>query len=360
MKRIENELEQAINSVFETGAGLSEHLQSAVIEANKHAHIFFSLQSKHGIILTTAPEPPQLISKTWEQNALKAIAPENEGTKRFIFSIAPMIWDVITCFQVNDSAFYATIAILKPQEVQQNLCAGIIKLLDLLCNRCRTILLDFVNQLTGASDESDDATIPHYRETMIFKQITEFSNKVKCTALIDNDGFILNTQGSIEVEKTASHLALFHQRCIRELAVERYAHVQSETFSCGDNSVLIGQIQHTNLALAIFVQGKNSKPIVSFLFDTAHSALVLIAQRSNHLWGAPLDAMIEPTRIRDSWFSPAQLAPKGKFVGKKSGKTFHFSTCNILTKSDDKNLEWFDKRVDAIKAGLSPCKSCNP
>jgi hypothetical protein len=359
MIHIEEALEKVINSVFENGEGLGEPLRLAVIEANIKKNIFFSLQLKYGIIFSTNFDRSILNSNAWEQNALQSLAPDAQGTKRFIFSMAQAMWDVLSCFKINDSLFYGTIAIINPQQVQPSLCVGIIKLLDLLCNRCKAVLSDFFKQLNAFPGEPDQTTIPHCQETMIFKRIMEFSGKVQCIALIDNDGFILHTQGSIEVEKIASHLALFHKRCVRELAEEGYANVRSEMFSCDDSTILIGHIQQSNLALAIVVKGRNFKPIASLLFDAAHGALGSISQKTNLLWGAPVNAQIQPVRIRDSWFSPTRLAPKGNFVGIISGKSFHYASCKVLSKSED-NLEWFDKRGDAIRAGLSPCKSCNP
>jgi len=262
---------------------------------------------------------------------------------------------------VNDSPFFAVITVTDPQKTQQCLCAGIVNLLGLMCIRCQTILMDFVVQLLRPLEESTDSDTPNYREKLVIGQIAAYSDKISYTALIDADGFILDARGNAEeVEKAAGNVALFHKRCVREISLRRTVNVRSEILSCSDNTVLIGQIRHSNLAIAISVTGEYSRPLASFLFELAQSAFASIAGSDGLLWGARLEQETEPTRIRDSWFGISQLVPRGKCASKKGGKTFHYPSCRILLKSEDDNLDWYEKRADAIRAGLLPCKSCNP
>lgn len=361
MKHIDDELKQLINAVLKEDVSPDEPIQSALLEAHSNNRLFFSLQTKYGLLVDTAMQSSLSISGTWKQSVLQALVPDSNAAKRFIFSVSPKMLNVISCFIVNNSSFYATITVTDPQVVQQYFYTEIIRILNRLCDRCKKILIDFVKQLFKTPEDTMRSCVPHCKEKLLCKQIAEFSSRVSCTALIDSDGFILNAQGNAEeVEKVTSNVALFHQRCIRELGFRKTVNVQSETFSCEGNTILIGQIRNSNLSLAISTQGEYSKPLASFLFELAQSALIMIAESSGILWGAPIEKLIEPTRVRNSWFSIAQLIPKGKCVSIKGGKTFHFPSCKNLLKTKDQNLDWYDKRVDAIRSGLSPCKSCNP
>jgi hypothetical protein len=356
-----DELIRTVNKVFQEGDGLYEPMRGAVLEANSEGQLYFSLQSGQGLILETEKRDSLSIPGTWKQNAFQVIVPEDSTNKRFIFSTSQKNMNVISCFLVNGSPFFATIALSDPQKVRQCLSAGIINLLGMICIRCQTVLAGYIQQLLKPIGEPVPYSIPHCREKLVVKQIAEYSDEVNCTALIDADGFILNAQGNTEeVEKTASNVARFHQRCIRELGLKKTVKINSETFSCERNTVLVGQIRHTSLALAISTRGPHSKSLASFLFGLAQSAFGAIIETGGTLWGVRTETEKEPARLRNSWFGTAQLIPKGKCASKKGGKTFHFATCRILLKSEDDDLNWYERRADAIRAGLMPCKSCNP
>lgn len=49
-----------------------------------------------------------------------------------------------------------------------------------------------------------------------------------------------------------------------------------------------------------------------------------------------------------------------QYIGNKNRKKFHSSGCDSLETMNNDNKVYFSKRQDAVKAGYSPCRSCNP
>lgn len=50
----------------------------------------------------------------------------------------------------------------------------------------------------------------------------------------------------------------------------------------------------------------------------------------------------------------------GTYVGNKSTKIFHLSTCRTVRRMSEKNKIFFDLRQEAIKLGYRACKVCHP
>lgn len=53
-------------------------------------------------------------------------------------------------------------------------------------------------------------------------------------------------------------------------------------------------------------------------------------------------------------------AGDGKFVASKNSDKYHLATCATANKIDDANKVTFNTPEEAVKAGYSPCKVCNP
>lgn len=51
---------------------------------------------------------------------------------------------------------------------------------------------------------------------------------------------------------------------------------------------------------------------------------------------------------------------KGKYLGHKSTKKFHYPDCKWAKKIKPENQVWLDSRQQAIDKGYVPCKVCNP
>ncbi len=351
---------QTIDEVFREGKSLDEPIAGAVRAAYLKGSIHFSMQTKFGFLLATAHEPAEAMPP-WKQSAFQTLIPDADDTARFVFSVSSKVWEILSCFMVNSAAFYTAISLKDADTAEQCLRAGIIKLMSAVCSRCRAVVKEYMQPLLLPAEQG---TVPHdafSREKSVIRRIAEFSGDILCAGLIDHDGFILDTVGaSEEVEKLASNLALFHKRCVRELGFMGSVNLRSEMFSCDSMTMLIGHIERTNLSLALSARGRNAKSFASFLFELAQTAFGAIARETGALWGTPLEKKNDFTRVRTSWFGPVQLVALGKYVGKKGGKAFHLCSCKSLLKSDDGSLEWFDKRADAIRSGLAPCRSCNP
>jgi hypothetical protein len=361
MKYIDEELLKVILEILKEGSGFNDPIAQALRTAYQKKDIQFSLRSKFGPLITTDSNIPESFSSSWKQNAFQVLKPDGGDTQKFIFSISSKTWEVLSCFTVNNAPFYTTITLNQADSTEQCLRAGIIKLMSSVSTRCLAVLKDYLQQLLNHNDDEFPSDDPYKKEKQVFRQIAEFSKNVNCVALIDNDGFILNTQGSLEdVEKIASHLARFHQRCFRELSYLGNTNLRSEIFSCEGTSVLIGHIERTHLALAISVQGVHARSYASLLFELAQIALAAIADEKGALWGSTIEKKSDAIRVRTSWFGAAQLVAQGRFVAKKGGKSFHLYSCKSLLKSEEDSFDWFEKRADAIRSGLIPCKSCNP
>jgi hypothetical protein len=361
MKFIDEELLRVVLEVLKEGIGFNDPIAQALRTAYQKKDIHFSLRSKFGSLIATDCKMSESFSLSWKQNAFQVLKPEGDDTQKFIFSISSKLWEVLSCFTVNNFAFYTTITLNQADSTEQCLRAGIIKLMSSVSTRCLAVLNDFMQQLLKRSGDEISSDDPYKKEKQVFQRIAEFSKNVNCVALIDNDGFILNTCGSLEeVEKIASHLARFHKRCFRELSCLGNTNLRSEIFSCEGMSVLIGHIERTHLALAISVQGEYARSYASLLFELAQIALAAITAEKGTLWGSTIEKKSEAIRVRTSWFGAAQLVAQGKFVAKKTGKSFHLYSCKSLLKSEEDSFNWFEKRADAIRSGLIPCKSCNP
>jgi hypothetical protein len=361
MMRIEERLIKELHEVLANGVGMKQPIAEAVRKAFERNCISFSLQSKHGPLIDKGSKTSLPYAVSWQQSVFQTLATDRNDTKRFVFSISPGSWDIISFFMINRSAFYAILILDEPESMEECLRAGIMKVLDFLCARCHCILADYMKQLLLPIDPAGKSGRVHAGEMHVLERIAEFSSTVNYITLIDSDGFIVSTYGNVdEVEKVAGNAALFHQRCVRELSFRGDAAIQSEAFSCKGHTVLIGQIEHTPLSLAISTDGRYARSFASFLFELAHDALMTIAHETGKLLGSPIEPIREPGRIRTSWFNTAQLIAKGKYVGKQGAKAFHVAACKSLLKSDDTCLLWYEKRSDAIHAGFIPCKLCNP
>ncbi|MBF0594581.1 MAG: hypothetical protein HQL22_06405 [Candidatus Omnitrophica bacterium] len=58
--------------------------------------------------------------------------------------------------------------------------------------------------------------------------------------------------------------------------------------------------------------------------------------------------------------SGAVMAQEAGYVASKGGTKYHFATCSIGKKITADKLVKFAAPEDAVKAGYTPCKTCNP
>ena len=205
-----------------------------------------------------------------------------------------------------------------------------------------------------------EANNPDGEQSMV-ERIAHFSESIRCVAIITTGGAVMHAHGDpAEIAAISAALPRFHARCAKELDFIEKSAIGSETVSWNGKSALIGPIPGFPLVIALTVSGEQSRSDAAFLFDLALAACSAIAQRTGALAGCPVEPNREPIHYRTSWFGAPRLIAKGNFVGKKAGKSFHLCSCTSMHKAVDGSLEWFEKRTDAIRAGLLPCKLCNP
>jgi hypothetical protein len=184
---------------------------------------------------------------------------------------------------------------------------------------------------------------------------------VQCAVLLDEDGFIIHSEGHTgSIDELGGALARLFYRSTHEIARLDCAECTAITLADHEYSIRIGRLSGTSLAFAVSVGGSFAQAQSHFLHTITCDALVAAAKKTGQLWGVSLIDLPAPSRARSSWFGPPWLIPHGKFVGKKGGKSFHVATCQILSKTDTSLLQWFESRAAAIHDGLRPCGACNP
>lgn len=57
---------------------------------------------------------------------------------------------------------------------------------------------------------------------------------------------------------------------------------------------------------------------------------------------------------------PESTASAIVYVGNQNSHVFHHDWCKSVSKMNDKNKVFFDTREEAVNAGYTPCKRCNP
>jgi hypothetical protein len=359
MMFIDDALRAVACGALEEGKGLDDTLARAV-RAQKHA-LFFSLRVKSGVLIDTSPAPPDPSAPAWKEHAYRALIPDTVNTSRFVLSVSSKVWEILSCFPVHGTAFCAAVIMHEAESSEQSLRAGMIKLMNSMCKACRPVLQEYIGQIMRPADGTSSAPGQFWEEKFILQRIAAFSRNLACVALIGDDGGILGAFGCAEdAQKIAGNLARFHGRCLRDLDGMGINDLRSASFSGDGMSSLIGRIEGSGPSLAIAARGLQARSTACFLFDLAQTALGSVAHKNKALWGLPAGTETGETRIRTSWFGPAQIASPGKFACKKGGKSFHLASCKSLLKAGDDSLDWFEKRADAIRSGLVPCKTCNP
>jgi hypothetical protein len=58
--------------------------------------------------------------------------------------------------------------------------------------------------------------------------------------------------------------------------------------------------------------------------------------------------------------APAPTPITTAYVGNKSSKVLHKSTCRLVASMKDSNKVPFATKEEALKVGYKPCKVCNP
>ncbi|MCX7727153.1 MAG: roadblock/LC7 domain-containing protein, partial [Chitinispirillaceae bacterium] len=291
--------------------------------------------------------------------SLPALINGRKNEKRFFFSMTEKRWLVISAFTLMSIPCFTIITLDITNKDSSLLRPALFKLSDYFTVQCRKLLQGYVDDISLQNERQLEQF--GYEKT-VFEKIKNFSSEVQCVVLLDEDGFIIHTEGYNEaaVDELGGVLARLFYRSNSEIARLELAECNTITISDVEYTIMIGRIPGTTLAIAISIRGPHAAAYTHFLYTIGLNVLCNYAKNTGKLWGVPVVTQPSPTRIRKSWFGAPYLIPKGRFVSKKGGQTFHTPQCPILSRTDTSLLDWFENRALAIQSGLRPCGTCNP
>jgi hypothetical protein len=357
MPSFEHRLSQAIAELRRGEAGMVDVLSALVRQLRDNDLLSFSLESTHGPIYTDGPLcGPTAAGDENNLAALPALTCERNTKKRFFCTMTERRWEVLSAFTLGQP-FFTTLTLDISDPTGAALRAGLFKLADLFTSQCRRLMQWHISGIAELAQAEEQFPF----EKAVLRQVVNFSPSVQCALLIDDDGFIVHTEGGDGlVDELGSVLARLFYRCRRVPCLLDGADYSAITLSDPEFTIRIGRLTGTTLAFAVSVGGPFATAAAHFLHAFASDALCAHALEEGCLWGVATTPHRDPARIRTSWFSAPRLVARGKFVGKKGGKSFHAIDCQILARTDPSRLDWFDARAAAIAKGLRPCGACNP
>ena len=354
-------LNRMADELLSKGAGLPEPFAGVLRNAYPEKLLSLSLESVHGPLLAAPSEYSSPSGNRRNLLALPALVDEENSEKRFFFAMSDRRWEVLSAFTIGNEPFFTrlTLDISVPSSIPVR--SGLFKLADYFTVQCRKMLHRYIENVLGSPRPAVPNAGQYTYEKNILEKLTTFSDQVQCAVLLDEDGFVIHTEGPAgSVEELGGALARLFYRSNHEIARLDCAECSAITIADHEYTIRIGRLAGTSLALAVSASGPYALAAAQFLHATGSEALAHYAEETGQLWGVSLAEIPEPARRRESWFSPPGLIPHGKFVGKKGGKSFHTVNCQILSKTDIGLLTWFDSRGAAIQQGLRPCGACNP
>lgn len=343
------------------GTGLSGSLADVLRNTFSKRLLSLSLESVYGPLFTTGDRPLSSSDNNRNLLALPALVDAHNTEKRFFFAMSDTRWEVLSAFSCNNEPFFTTLTLDISDPSSTAIKSGLFKLVDYFTVQCKKLLQHFIDEAIDSFLLAPPSGEQYVIEKNMLRKLTVFSGQVQCAVLLDEDGFIIHTEGPTgSVDELGSMLARLFYRSNHAISRLKCTDCSAITITDHEYTIRIGRLPGTSLALAVSICGPYAVGGAHFLHATGSKALVQYAKRTGKLWGVALADIPAPVRKRDSWFGPATLIPHGKFVGKKGGKSFHASTCQILSKTDTGLLTWFDSRSTAIQQGLRPCGVCIP
>jgi hypothetical protein len=354
-------LEQMAVELLSKGAGIPDPLAGVLRSAYPQQLLTLSLESVHGPLLLIGPKNVSASDNERNVLALPALAGEQNNEKRFFFTMSDKRWEVLSAFTLGNTPFFTTLTLDITKSSSTPIRSGLFKLSDYFTVQCRKLLQLFIETVNRHPGPGSQTTGNFAYEKSVLEKITSFSDQVQCAVLLDEDGFIIHTEGAAgSVDELGGALARLFYRSNHELARLDCTDCTTITLADHEYTIRIGRLAGTSLAIAVSVGGIYATACAHFLHSIGSEALLRHADRTGQLWGVSLADIQKPARKRDSWFGLPWLIPHGKFVGKSGGKSFHAPSCQILAKTDANVLIWFESRAAAIQQGLRPCGACNP
>lgn len=360
MTYFDAKLQQIAIDIINGNGGVSDPIATSLKKGAESNVLSLSLNSIYGSFLL-AGEEEILVDEDIEESliALPSLINGRKNEKRFFFSMTDKRWLVISAFNLLSIPCFTIITLDITKKASPPIRPALFKLSDYFTVQCRKLLMGYIDDISLQNERQLEQF--GYERTVLEK-IKNFSSEVQCVVLLDEDGFIIHTEGyeDASVDELGGVLARLFHRSNSEIARLELAECDTVTISDIEYTIMIGRIPGTTLAMAISVRGPHAAAYTHFLYAIGLKVLCNYAKNTGKLWGVPVITPPEPTRIRKSWFGPPYLIPKGRFVSKKGGQTFHTPQCSILSRTDTSLLEWFENRTLAIQSGLRPCGSCNP
>jgi hypothetical protein len=358
MMRLDQTLTSMAHQSLAVCRSVSDALARVFADGRQRAGVTLSLQSRYGTLLKVPERLENSTITLCTHPLLKALYSE-EGAERIALLLDEQEWNMVSCFSIAGIAFYPVITVPSPPPELRWARYEMLAALDCFGITCKQALSAF---LKGTGCWAPSAAIRHGSyEKSILERLVGYSDKVECAALIDHDGFVLIAEGlPNKADEIAGSLALFNRQAARDLGTLGEVSIRSLSLCDNDHSLCIGQTAGSQVSLALSIKGAQSRTIARFLFEAGIALLQAKSDPAGTLGDYSDEMPAIPLRIRDAWLSPPRVTPQGALTAVKGSGIFHEPQCSDLAGKDPAGLEWFDARIEAIKAGLIPCANCNP
>lgn len=326
----------------------------------KSTSVNLTLETEHGVLISNN-NPKNTFTTIDSRNLLPVFIPKNEDEELFGMFYSSDKWVLLSSFNIDTMLFYTSLILKDPPCDNYALRFEIQAILDCFNKKCKKVLRNYIDTIRNQNQKCIDRKKLHKIEKYILDFISSYSHSIDCIALLDTDGFLLEYSGNAsEFEHVYHNLVLFYDRSIRELNRLQEAYPNCLHFASDTETVIIGKLNNTNVYLVLSCTGENCNPLIRLLYTIAHKALEYQIQTTEKLLGFSTEPINKVFRERTSWLNPPTLIPKKKYVRRIKTKTFHIFSCTSLSRSEDRNLEWFKTKSEAIKLGLAPCNTCHP
>jgi hypothetical protein len=358
MTRLDQTLTSMAHQSLTVCRSVSDALSRVFADQRRGAGVSLSLQSRYGTLLKV-PERLENSTLTLCTHPLLEALHSGEKEERIALLLDEREWNMVSCFSLSGIAFYPVITVPAPPPELRWARYEMLAALDCFSITCKQALSAF---LKGTGSWAPPAEVRHgSHEKSILQRLVGYSDKVDCAALIDHDGFVLIAEGLPEkADEIAGHLALFNRQAARDLGTLGEVVIRSLSLCDDDHALLIGRTTGPQVSLALSVKGPLSRTIARFLFEAGVSSLQVKSDPAGRLGEYRGEIPAIPLWVRDAWLLPPRVTPRGALASVKGSGVFHEPQCGNLAGNDLTGIQWFAARVEAIKAGLSPCTICNP
>ncbi len=339
-----------------------EHLTEQSLQSCRTLHDSLSdtdsvelhLITEHGHLITEQNS----IHTHWQKNILAMQKPLNHNDEQFAFALHEHAWEFIAGYTISQTAFYPYLCIHTPPRQSYGTRYELEAIIDCYTRNTKKAIVTFQESLH--SDTIENIQNSSYERSLL-ENAKNYSSDATCLAVFDKDGFILHSSGhGTHREELAHTLITQYTTTKKEMRKLSEPPLNISTVTNTKQTRCIGPIPHSNLALGLIMQGKQSYAKSRFLFKTVLHGLHTIQQKTNTLWGEKRIDHIETQRIWNSWFKPPHLSPLGKYMHCNGEGVFHLPHCIKASGTICEKITWYDSRTQAVRKNLTPCAVCHP